>query len=76
MERLRDAKWACQFLGLNSKQRVYELARRGVIPCVRIVRQVRFDEDALREFVRHGGTATQIAKNENGRRDGSDVDVR
>jgi excisionase family DNA binding protein len=38
--------------------RVYELARTGVIPVVRLgERQVRFNEDALREWVARGGNA-------------------
>ncbi len=36
--------------------RVYELARAGAIPCVRIRRQVRFPEDRLREWIARGGT--------------------
>lgn len=53
------------FLLLTAKQtaallqvslpRVYELARIGLIPCVRIGRQVRFDEAELREWVARGG---------------------
>ncbi|MFL6213322.1 MAG: helix-turn-helix domain-containing protein [Blastocatellia bacterium] len=35
--------------------RIYELARTGVIPSVRIGRQVRFPEDALRDWIRSGG---------------------
>lgn len=54
---LRDATFVKEFLGLKSEQRVYECARLGLIPSVRIGRQVRFDEDALREWVKNGGTA-------------------
>ena len=54
---LRDATFVKEFLGLKSEQRVYECARLGLIPSVRIGRQVRFDEDALREWVKKGGTA-------------------
>jgi excisionase family DNA binding protein len=40
--------------------RVYELARTGVLPVVRLGdRQIRFDEDALREWIAHGGNATE-----------------
>jgi excisionase family DNA binding protein len=38
-----------------SVARVYELARSNALPCVRLVRQVRFDERALREFIANGG---------------------
>jgi excisionase family DNA binding protein len=53
---LKDAEYVEQFTGL-SKQRVYEAARLGLIPCVRIGRQVKFDEDTLREWVMQGGVA-------------------
>lgn len=54
---LKDATFVKEYLGLKSEQRVYECARLGLIPSVRIGRQVRFDEDALREWVKKGGTA-------------------
>jgi excisionase family DNA binding protein len=54
---LKDAKFVKEFLGLKSEQRVYECARLGIIPSVRIGRSVRFDEDALRDWMRRGGTA-------------------
>jgi len=39
-----------------SLARLYELARLGVIPVVRLgPRQIRFDEDALAQWVRQGG---------------------
>lgn len=37
-------------------QRVYELARGGKIPSVRVGRQVRFDESALRHWIETGGS--------------------
>jgi len=36
--------------------RVYELARRHQIPCVRIGRQVRFDNNQLRTWIEQGGS--------------------
>lgn len=60
---LRDAAFVKDFLGLKSEARVYEAARLGLIPCVRIGRQVRFDEDTLREWVRQGGTAQPLRDN-------------
>jgi excisionase family DNA binding protein len=60
---LRDAKFVKEFLGLRSEQRVYECARLGLIPSVRIGRQVRFDEDALREWVQRGGNAKPAESN-------------
>jgi excisionase family DNA binding protein len=39
------------------KLRVYELARQGQLPCVRIgERQVRFARSALREWIECGGS--------------------
>jgi excisionase family DNA binding protein len=36
--------------------RVYELAKRGVIPCVHIGRLVRFSEGSLLDWISAGGT--------------------
>ncbi len=44
-----------------TKLRVYELARTGAIPCVRIGRQVRFPEDGLRAWIARGGTPLSVA---------------
>lgn len=53
---LRDASFVKEYLNLKSEARVYEAARLGLIPCVRIGRQVRFDEDMLRDWIKKGGT--------------------
>lgn len=37
--------------------RVYAMARQGLLPVVRLGRQVRFSAAALEDFVRHGGQA-------------------
>ncbi len=53
--RLIQAKRASEVLSV-SLARLYELARLGVIPVVRLgPRQIRFDEDALAQWVRNGG---------------------
>jgi excisionase family DNA binding protein len=53
--RLIQAKRASDVLSV-SLARLYELARLGIIPVVRLgPRQIRFDEDALTEWVRQGG---------------------
>jgi excisionase family DNA binding protein len=39
-----------------SENRVYELAKRGLIPCVRIGRQIRFPEDKLLAWIEAGGS--------------------
>ena len=51
---LRDANWAAAILGLG-KARVYELVRQGILPHVRLGRQVRFEERAIRSFIESGG---------------------
>jgi excisionase family DNA binding protein len=40
----------------TSTYRVYEMAREGLIPTVRIGRQVRFDPVAIRQWIESGGT--------------------
>jgi excisionase family DNA binding protein len=39
------------------RQRIYELARRNAIPVIRLgERQYRFDAEAIRQWIEHGGT--------------------
>jgi excisionase family DNA binding protein len=53
--RLIQAKRASEVLSV-SLARLYELARLGIIPVVRLgPRQIRFDEEALNEWVKQGG---------------------
>ena len=40
-----------------SKNRAYELCRQGVLPTVRLGRQVRVDALELRRFIENGGKA-------------------
>jgi excisionase family DNA binding protein len=40
-----------------SEDRVYALAREGILPHVRLGRQVRVDSQTLEEFIRKGGKA-------------------
>lgn len=52
---LIQAKRASEVLSV-SLARLYELARLGVIPVVRLgPRQIRFDEEALTQWARQGG---------------------
>ena len=39
--------------------RIYDLARAGLIPAVRVGRQLRFSEDALRDWICAGGRALE-----------------
>jgi len=43
-----------------SKVRVYEDARRGIIPSVRIGRLLRFSEEALDAWIARGGTPLTV----------------
>jgi excisionase family DNA binding protein len=52
--RLLTAKQTAELLQV-ALPRVYELARQNLIPCVRMGRQLRFDENALREWAARGG---------------------
>ena len=52
--RLLTVEEVAEILGV-AVRRTYELARTGLLPSVRLGRQVRFDEDALRRFIDSGG---------------------
>lgn len=39
-----------------STSRIYQLARDGLIPCVRIGRQVRFDPERVADWIAQGGS--------------------
>ncbi len=38
-----------------SERRVQALARNGILPAVRVGRQLRFDEEALKAWIKAGG---------------------
>jgi excisionase family DNA binding protein len=58
--RLIQAKRASEVLSV-SLARLYELARLGLIPVVRFgPRQVRFDEDALVQWIQRGGSVEAV----------------
>ena len=40
-----------------SKARVYELARQGILPQVRLGREIRFNPERLAEWIKGGGQA-------------------
>jgi excisionase family DNA binding protein len=63
--RLLRAREVAAMLNLSSAHRVYDLARRGMIPSVRIGRLLRFDPEALQTWIAQGGTpATAIPNGE------------
>lgn len=39
------------------EQRIYELARQGILPHVRLGRQIRIDSEQLELFIKNGGRA-------------------
>jgi excisionase family DNA binding protein len=55
MEKLLLAEEVADMLRVN-KDRVYQLARDNQIPCIRVGRQVRFAESALKEWIAGGGS--------------------
>ena len=58
-KRLTTADKVAEAFGTTTA-RIYEAARLGLIPCVRIGRQVRFDEDALNEWIARGGSTLTL----------------
>lgn len=52
--RLLTAKQVADVLQVTLA-RVYEMSRENLLPTVRLGRQVRYDEDALREWIKTGG---------------------
>jgi excisionase family DNA binding protein len=54
-KRLLTADKIAESLGITTA-RIYEAARLGLIPCVRIGRQVRFDEEAITDWIARGGS--------------------
>lgn len=57
MKRLLAAGEVKDFLNLSSTDQVYRLVREGILPAVRIGRQIRFDPDVLQEWIKRGGKA-------------------
>lgn len=61
---LRKVEFVAQELGV-SEQRVYELVRKGFFPpgvVTRLgVRQIRFNEEALRDWISRGGAQASKA---------------
>lgn len=55
-QQFKDAKWVAETFDLPL-QRVYDLTRRKVIPAVQILRQYRYDPEALSEWAKRGGTS-------------------
>jgi hypothetical protein len=43
-------------------QSIYEKARQGLIPCVRVGRSIRFQPEVLEQFVNDGGQGLEDEK--------------
>jgi excisionase family DNA binding protein len=56
-EPLMDAAAVAEWLGVP-RLRVYELARTGALPCVRLGRTIRIEPARVREWIDRGGTST------------------
>ncbi|MQA92691.1 MAG: helix-turn-helix domain-containing protein [Gemmatimonas sp.] len=64
MTPLKEADWVVRRLGDGEPddkklQRVYRMARNGVLPSVRLGRKVRFDPEVIERWIAQGGTAIQ-----------------
>ena len=57
LPRLRSAREIAEQMGL-SLARVYQLAREDGMPCIRLGRAMRFDTEAVREWLADGGTTS------------------
>jgi excisionase family DNA binding protein len=66
LERLLTADEALGVLGV-SKGRLYQLVRRGLLPSVRLGRQVRFSPKVLERFIETGGKALEAPAGPDGR---------
>lgn len=54
MKKLLTVGEVAELLGA-SEQRVYSLTRENIIPCVRLGRQIRWNEETLNAFIEGGG---------------------
>jgi excisionase family DNA binding protein len=52
--RLQNIGWAARRLSLSRAQ-CYRLAAEGILPVVRLGRQLRVDENVIEEWIRSGG---------------------
>ena len=54
--RLIDVKSVAERLG-EKPATVYDYARQGILPCVRLGRKVKFDPKAIERWIEEGGEA-------------------
>ena len=55
-EKLMNSNEVAEILFI-SNERVYALAREGILPCVRLGRQLRFSPGKISQFIENGGKA-------------------
>jgi predicted DNA-binding transcriptional regulator AlpA len=53
-EQLTNAEWVAQKMGIPEVS-IYDYARRGILPCVRIGKLVRFRPSDIENFINTGG---------------------
>ncbi len=56
LQQLLTVEHVADVLNLT-RARTYDIIRSGILPCVKIGRQVRVHPDRLREFIEAGGAA-------------------
>lgn len=52
---LRDVDYPAERLGA-SRERIYEMCRKGLIPHVKLGRRYKFDPERLERWIAEGGT--------------------
>ncbi len=53
-EQLTTAGWVAEKMGIPTPS-IYDYARRGVLPCVRVGKLVRFRPSDIEDFIDSGG---------------------
>jgi excisionase family DNA binding protein len=61
---LQTAKQTAEQLQITT-YRLYEMVRLGLIPCVRMGRQIRFNPERIKEWIERGGSEQRANKEEN-----------
>jgi len=56
MTKLLKVNEIAKMFGMT-EERIYTLAREGILPVCRVGRQLRFSENAIKDFIVNGGQA-------------------
>jgi excisionase family DNA binding protein len=62
IKKLLDAKAVAEVAGLPVSS-IYDLARRNIIPNIRVGKAVRFHPDKFKEWLEHGGSKDKQPSN-------------